>query len=122
MTKNELTKGMAINEKRTKNPISIPIRDLANLNAIMDVRIRNRVVSTMLLFLISVVYAPFLLIALVLPQSWVLNSRFYFRLAQFFYWFVRKISFLNITIKGAEHIPQDPAIFVANHQSSFSRL
>ena len=75
--------------------------------------------SRFLLFLLSVVYAPFILIALMLPKAWVLDSRFYFRLAQFFYWAAIKISFLSITIEGVENIPQEPVIFVANHQSSF---
>jgi len=76
-------------------------------------------ISRFLLLLLSVAYAPFILLALVLPQVWVLDSRFYFWLAQFFYWFTRKISLLSISVQGAEHIPSDPAIFVANHQSSF---
>lgn len=76
-------------------------------------------VSRFLLFILSVFYAPFILLALVLPQSWVLDSRVYFRLAQFFYWFTKKISFLSITVEGVQNIPQNPAILVANHQSSF---
>jgi len=75
--------------------------------------------SRFLLLLLSIVYAPFMLLALALPKAWVLESRFYFRLAQFFYWATTKISLLSITFKGIENVPQEPAIFVANHQSSF---
>jgi len=75
--------------------------------------------SRFLLLLLSIVYAPFIIIALMLPKAWVLNSRFYFRLAQFFYWAIIKISFLPITFEGEENIPDEPVIFVANHQSSF---
>jgi len=75
--------------------------------------------SRFLLFLLSAVYAPFILVALMLPKAWVLDSRFYFRLAQFFYWATIKISFISITVEGRENIPNEPVIFVANHQSSF---
>ncbi len=76
-------------------------------------------VSRFLLLLLSIIYAPFMMIALVLPRNWVLDRALYFYLAQFFYAAVVKISFVPVAYKGVEYIPKEPAIFVANHQSSF---
>lgn len=76
-------------------------------------------ISRFLLILLSLLYAPFIVCALLLPKEWVLDSRFYFWLAQFFYWAIIKISFVPITFKGLDNIPDEPVIFVANHQSSF---
>jgi len=76
-------------------------------------------ISRFLLLLLSIVYAPFILLALILPREWAIDRQFYFYLARFFYWYIVKISFQSITIIGKEKVPQAPAIFVANHQSSF---
>lgn len=81
--------------------------------------ILRTLISRFLLLLLVIVYAPFILLALVLPRSLVLDNAFYFYLARFFYWAILKISFLSIKVLGKEHVPQSPAIFVANHQSSF---
>ncbi len=73
-----------------------------------------------LLLIISLLFLAIpLAICLLLPQKLLVNNRFFSYIAQFFYWFCVKFSFLPITYKGLENLPQDPCIIVANHQSSF---
>jgi 1-acyl-sn-glycerol-3-phosphate acyltransferase len=56
-------------------------------------------------------------ILLLLPEKWRFSKPFYW-LFHFFYWGCLKSTFLPITFVGTEHVPNQPAIFVANHQSS----
>jgi len=62
--------------------------------------------------------APFFLIFLCMPRSWLLQSHFFGWCEYWFYRIVLKISLLPITYTGLEHVSH-PAIIVGNHQSSF---
>jgi 1-acyl-sn-glycerol-3-phosphate acyltransferase len=72
----------------------------------------------LLLLLCIVLFIP-ALICLCLPQQLVVDNWLFIRIARFFYWFCVKFSFLPITYKGLENIPNQPCIIVANHQSGF---
>jgi len=71
-----------------------------------------------LLFILAILLSPFILVACCLPQKWVLSSGLYRVLTRFLYSFVCYFSGVPIEIVGKENIPENPAIIVANHQSS----
>lgn len=73
----------------------------------------------LLLVLISIIiFIPFCIIALI-PEKYRWNSRTVFTLVNWLYKIILKGSLLPITYTGKENLPTKPAIFVANHQSSF---
>lgn len=74
--------------------------------------------SRFLLFLLMLVYLPPFLIILFLPRRWFYRSRLFYWFEDIFYWAVIKFSLLPITYRGLENLPEGPAIFVTNHQSS----
>lgn len=53
-----------------------------------------------------------------LPASWRYENRIFYWCINFFYRTICWATFLPITIRGKENLPKQPAIFVANHQSS----
>jgi 1-acyl-sn-glycerol-3-phosphate acyltransferase len=55
---------------------------------------------------------------MVLPERLRYQNRFLFWGINCFYWIVIKASFVPISFEGVENVPQEPVIFVANHQSS----
>jgi 1-acyl-sn-glycerol-3-phosphate acyltransferase len=59
-----------------------------------------------------------MLIAFIVPKSWLLDSKLFYTWAYYFYALLIKVSFLPITYEGKENIPEGPVIFAANHQSS----
>ena len=75
--------------------------------------VRLFLITTFLLLCIPVT------IYFLLPSSWRYKSNSFFRLTHFFYSIVIKGTLLSITYKGIENLPNEPAIFAANHQSSF---
>ena len=60
---------------------------------------------------------PFAISACI-PQKYRFDSTYIYRMVNFFYWLILKVTGLSITYKGRENIPAEPVIFVANHQSS----
>lgn len=76
-------------------------------------------VSRFLLFILMLIYALPMLIFLLLPKRWGVESRFYYWFEYVFCWLILKFSFINFTFVGRENLPDQPAVIVANHQSSF---
>ena len=83
--------------------------------------IRNVVVTlaARLLFLIFLIiyFVPFLILILT-PIKYRLQSKFFGMLMYGFYWGSLKCALIPIQYEGLEHVPNGPAIFAANHQSS----
>lgn len=73
---------------------------------------------TLLILMIIIMAVP-LGLCLLLPQRFIVDNFFFKALAEIFYWFCLKFSLLPIRYKGLHHIPRDPCIIIANHQSSF---
>jgi 1-acyl-sn-glycerol-3-phosphate acyltransferase len=71
----------------------------------------------MLLFVIALFIVPFLIIAAI-PQRVRVNSRLVYRTIQIFYLLLLRVILVPIYYKGLENLADDPAIIVANHQSS----
>ena len=71
----------------------------------------------LLLCVVFILFIP-VSIFLLLPESWRYDSWFFNWLKYFFYAALVKGTFLPITVIGKENIPHEPAIIVANHQSS----
>lgn len=69
-----------------------------------------------ILLLVIIFFIP-AIILLLLPGHWR-HSWPVYRAMQFFYWLVLKLTFLKITYRGLEHIPDGPVVFAANHQSA----
>jgi 1-acyl-sn-glycerol-3-phosphate acyltransferase len=76
-------------------------------------------ISRFLLIVIILLYAPVFLVIFCLPKKWFQENKLYFMFVHYFYWLVLKASFLPFEFVGLEHIPQEPSIIIANHQSSF---
>jgi 1-acyl-sn-glycerol-3-phosphate acyltransferase len=53
-----------------------------------------------------------------LPARWRYDNRVYYWLIGLNYKILNWATFLPISVKGKENIPQEPAVLVANHQSS----
>lgn len=76
------------------------------------------IISRLLLAIIILIGAVPAIIFLLLPARWRYDNPFYYWFVSLFYWLVVKCSFLPITYTGLEYVPEKPAVFVANHQSS----
>lgn len=66
--------------------------------------------------LIVIFFIPVVIILLLpgkLRHSWPV-----YRMMHLFYWLIEKLTLLPITYQGLEHLPSEPAVFVANHQSA----
>lgn len=74
--------------------------------------------SRFLILCVLIIYIPLLLIVMIMPLSWVRKSGMVYYFVYWFYWLALKSSLLKITYEGVENIPDEPLIFVANHQSS----
>jgi len=76
--------------------------------------------SRFLLLVVIAIYLIPIIIFICIPMRWRYNSKIIFWLIHWFYVAILKCSLLPIRFVGKEHIQQKkPAIFVANHQSSF---
>jgi 1-acyl-sn-glycerol-3-phosphate acyltransferase len=73
--------------------------------------------SFLVISLLVIVFFVPALIVLLLPGKWR-HSWPVYRGMHAFYWLVEKLTLLRITYKGLEHLPHEPAVFVANHQSA----
>lgn len=81
-------------------------------------RVVHTITSRLLLLIFFILYAIPIAIILAIPMKYRLKSRFIFALVAFFYWASLKCALIPIQYEGLENVPQNPAIFAANHQSS----
>jgi 1-acyl-sn-glycerol-3-phosphate acyltransferase len=84
----------------------------------MIISLLRTLLSRFLLLLFMIVYAPILFICMCFSQRTLFKSKTFFLICDFFYRYMSVCSFLPITFKGKENIPDTPAIYAANHQSS----
>lgn len=80
--------------------------------------ILHTLISRFLLFCLSFFIAPFILLVACFSVQYRFSSRWIFKIVHGFYQLVRRATLLPIMYSGLEHLPVEPAIFVANHQSS----
>ncbi len=80
--------------------------------------ILHTLISRFFLLLILLVSLPIVLLIIILPARYRYQSRILFWTIRVFYWCVVKASFVPISFEGKEHIPNESAVFVANHQSA----
>lgn len=79
--------------------------------------IKNIIAYILIAIVLLIVTLPCMLIA-ALPERWRYGNRIYFFFANLYYQGVCRSLLLPINIVGREHIPTEPVIFVANHQST----
>ena len=73
----------------------------------------------LLLGIIFLCATPLFLIALFLPPHIRYKSNWLFYIINFFYWATLKASFIPVSFKGWDNIPDGkPVVFAGNHQSS----
>lgn len=78
---------------------------------------RTAVSLILLILLITVSIVP-LGILLLLPRSWLLASKLFFLVEYLFCRALIAITFVPFRFRGLEHLPTEPSIIVANHQSA----
>lgn len=71
------------------------------------------------LFIILILIALPLLLCLLLPQRFLIDNKLFKIIAAFFYTACVKLSLLPIRYEGSTNFPNQPCIFIANHQSGF---
>lgn len=76
------------------------------------------IASRILLILIIMIFTPFLVLFMILPDRIKYANRFLYKVIHGIYWLIFKCSFLPIRFIGRHHIPDEPVIFASNHQSS----
>jgi len=81
--------------------------------------ILRTLLSRLLLILVMILFFVPVVIFMLLPQRIRYESRFFFWLTRLFYTTVLRTAMLPIKYIGREHIPTQPSIIAANHQSSF---
>lgn len=80
--------------------------------------VAHTLLARLLLVLFFIIYSvPFAIIFLT-PMKYRLGSKFISMLIYFAYWGSLKCTLLPIQYEGLEHVPHEPVIFAANHQSS----
>jgi len=78
-----------------------------------------RTLLSYVLFIILVfIFVVPVLFCLMFPEKWRYTNRFFFWISHLFFKITLWITFLPIKVVGKEHITQEPAIVIANHQSS----
>lgn len=75
-------------------------------------------ISWILAALTFVVFAPAILIILILPRFRLLNNRFAFALANLFYSLIARCLLVPITYVRTQQLKSKPLIIVVNHESS----
>jgi 1-acyl-sn-glycerol-3-phosphate acyltransferase len=76
------------------------------------------IISRFLLLLIMIVFFIPTLILVLMPDKWRHNNRGVYFFVDIFYRLVLRSALVPITYEGLENVPQGPAIYAANHQSS----
>ena len=74
--------------------------------------------ARLIVFILMATYLVPALILLVLPSRWGFESKLFYWLEYSFCWLFFKLTFLSLTYVGQENMPTEPAVIVANHQSS----
>lgn len=75
-------------------------------------------VSYVLLFVCCTLLLPLAIVLLLLPARWRESSTFFYTCTYWFYRMILWCTFLPVSYHGMQHMPYEPAIIVANHQSS----
>jgi len=78
----------------------------------------HTLISRFLLLIIMILGVPVFLLMILLPKKYRYKSKILFGSMRFFYWVVVKATLVPVSFEGGEHIPDEPAVFVANHQSA----
>lgn len=78
----------------------------------------HTLVSRFLLIIVLAICIVPIVIFILLPARWRYDSPLYYWFMDFFYRASLAITLLPIRYRGTEHLPQESAIIVANHQSS----
>lgn len=78
----------------------------------------HSILSYILVSCVVVIFAIPALIVLCVPAQYWYDSKLVYWGVHWFYVLMQKASLVPITYKGMEHIPNEPVIFAANHQSS----
>lgn len=81
-------------------------------------RIIHTLISYTLVILLGIVFAIPVLIIVLLPRKMVLGSRWVLWVQRAFYYLALKCILVPIRYKGHRYVPSEPAVIVANHQSS----
>ncbi len=74
--------------------------------------------SYLLFILFGIVVVPIGLLFFLIPKRWLYEFKPYYWFLQGVYWLMLQCTFLSITYVGRKNVPREPAIIVANHQSS----
>jgi 1-acyl-sn-glycerol-3-phosphate acyltransferase len=85
---------------------------------IMILALLHTLFSRLLLFIIMILCLVPAIILLALPTRWRYNRVFFWFSHYFFYVPITKALLMPIIVQGKENMPHEPAIIVANHQSS----
>ena len=80
--------------------------------------ILHTLISRICLVIILLLGAPLFLLMIILPEKYRFKSRILFGGIRFFYWLIVRGSFVPISYKGSDTVPDEPVVFVANHQSA----
>lgn len=83
----------------------------------MSVVLYTLLARFLLVIIFTLLAIPIVIISCI-PEKVRWSSPAVFYCINLFYWSILKCSFLSITYTGQENLPNQPAIFVANHQSS----
>ncbi|BDC34848.1 1-acyl-sn-glycerol-3-phosphate acyltransferase [Candidatus Dependentiae bacterium Noda2021] len=81
-------------------------------------RIIHTTISYVLLLLLSIVFALPVLIIVLLPREYVLGNKVVLWVERVFYYLALKCTLVPVRYKGHRYVPAEPAVIVANHQSS----
>ncbi|MCL5875549.1 MAG: 1-acyl-sn-glycerol-3-phosphate acyltransferase [Candidatus Dependentiae bacterium] len=71
-----------------------------------------------ILFILMSIYLVPMIIILLLPARWGFESKYYYWMEYSFCWLLFKLTFFPVTYSGQHNMPGEPAVIVANHQSS----
>jgi len=74
--------------------------------------------SYLLFILFGIVVVPIGLLFFLIPKRWLYEFKPYYWFLHAVYWLMLQCTFLSITYVGRYNVPRQPAIIVANHQSS----
>lgn len=77
------------------------------------------IIARLIIFILIVIAIIPVSIMMLLPARIRFTNKILYRLLNIFYWAVLKGSLVPITYKGLENVPDEPVVFVSNHQSSF---
>lgn len=77
------------------------------------------IISRIILTIIILIIAVPLSLCFLFGGRYIVDNRLFLIVQRFFDWACVRLALIPITYKGLEHLPAQPCIVVANHQSSF---